>query len=225
MRIPLTRYAVPEILLFCGFFIAAAVLCLWSFPVLTVLPLCGLAFILNFFRDPDRTIPGGLDVVVSPADGTVTDITKVAKCPYIGGPAERVGIFLSVFDVHVNRVPLGGTVEHCEHRPGAYLDARDLRCADENEAVDLGMEAELPEGGRVRVMIRQIAGLIARRILCPVEKGRVYEKGERYGMIRFGSRTEVYLPAGRWAEINVKVGDKVKGGMTVIGRVSKDPQR
>jgi len=87
------------------------------------------------------------------------------------------------------------------------------------------MEAELPEGGRVRVMIRQIAGLIARRILCPVEKGRVYEKGERYGMIRFGSRTEVYLPAGRWAEINVKVGDKVKGGMTVIGRVSKGPQR
>lgn len=225
MRIPLTRYAIPEILLFCGFFIVAAVLCFNSVPWVGILPLCGLAFILNFFRDPERPIPAGDDVIVSPADGTVTDITKVARCPYIGGPAERVGIFLSVFDVHVNRVPLQGVVEHCEHRPGAYLDARDIRCADENEAVDLGLLADAGSAGKLRIVVRQLAGLIARRILCPVTKGQAFTKGQRYGMIRFGSRTEVYLPAGRWAEVAVRVGDKVKGGITVLGRVAPESRR
>jgi phosphatidylserine decarboxylase len=173
MRIPLTRYAVPEILLFCGFFIAATLLCLWSLPVLAVLPLCGLAFILNFFRDPERDVPGGLDVVVSPADGTVTDVTEGGEVPlHRRRPAERVGIFLSVFDVHVNRVPLRGKVERCERRPGAV--SRRPRPPLRGSRTRRSTSASRPnsrDGGRVRVMIRQIAGLVARHRAVPRREG------------------------------------------------------
>ena len=140
---------------------------------------------------------------------------EVEAPPFLGGPgtrAVRVGMFLSVFNVHVNRSPVAGTVRHLEHKDGKYLDARDPACARENERQDLGLE--LPGGGRI--LIRQISGAIARRIVCEAKEGQGLARGERYGMIKFGSRAEVYAPVGRF-QPRVKPGDVVKGGETLIG--------
>ncbi len=220
MRIPLTRYAVPEILLFVSLFAGATVAAWVAFPLALPIPLGLLVFTLNFFRDPDRPLTGDDATLISPADGTVADIVRVPRAPFIDGPAHRIGIFLSVFDVHVNRVPLGGTVAHVEHRPGAFLDARDPRCAVENEAVDLGLDV-VHEGRPLRILVRQVAGLIARRIICATPVGTRLSRGERYGMIRFGSRTEVYVPETALDAFTVKVGDKVKGGLTVLGTLRR----
>ena len=163
--------------------------------------------------------PGELPAVAHCADEAGWDCLQVADAPFVGGPAWRVGIFLSVFDVHVNRVPLAGRVLHRAHRPGRFLDARDPRCASDNEAAEIGIEC--PRAGQppVRILVRQITGLIARRIVCPVRIGQDFERGQRYGMIKFGSRTEVYVLDRDLEALAVKVGDRVKGGASVIGRI------
>lgn len=138
---------------------------------------------------------------------------EVEAPAWMGGRALRVGIFLSVFDVHVNRSPLAGRVGQVEHTPGKFLDARDPACSRENERTDLGIELS---GGRGRVVVRQITGLIARRIVCKAQVGQDLARGERYGMIKFGSRTEVYFPAGR-LDVKVRPGDRVQGGRSVLG--------
>ncbi len=193
----------------------ATILCALFLKPLTVIPLALWAFSLSFFRDPERTPPEGETNLVSPADGKVTDVDEVEAPPFLGGPeakAIRVGIFLSVFNVHVNRAPVAGIVRHLEHKDGKYLDARNPASCRENERQDLGLE--LPGG--CRVMIRQISGAIARRIVCKAKEGQGLARGERYGMIKFGSRAEVYAPAGRF-QPRVKPGDVVKGGETLIG--------
>jgi phosphatidylserine decarboxylase len=219
MRIPLTHYAIPEIALFAAVFGGGAVAAWLVHPALAVVPALLLVFTLSFFRDPARAIPGDAATVVSPADGKVTDIVSVADAPFVGGPAWRVGIFLSVFDVHVNRMPLAGRVLHRAYHPGRFLDARHERCAAENEAVEVGLEVPRAGAEPIRVMVRQIAGLIARRIVCPVKIGESFQRGERFGMIKFGSRTEIYIPDQELEELLVKVGEKVKGGTSVIGRI------
>lgn len=224
MKIPLTRHGYPELLLFTALFGGAAALAVWAVPppwslLCALVPLAGIAFVFNFFRDPERPIPGDDATVVSPADGTVTDVLPVAEAPFVDGPTVRIGIFLSVFDVHVNRAPLAGEVGFTEHRDGLYLDARDPSCSTENEAQDLGMWIDDGEGGRFPILVRQIAGLIARRIVCPVEVGQKLGRGERYGMIKFGSRTELFIPEDRVAAIDVEVGQKVKGGLDAIARI------
>ena len=179
-----------------------------------------------FFRDPERTIPDGDELVVSPADGKVVDIEQVDEPHYIGGPALRVGIFLSPLDVHVNRAPVQGTVEFRHYRPGRFLTAYHPNAHRENECTALGirMGAVLPRGGpKARatwpILVKQIAGIVARRIVCAAEVGDRIEKGERFGMIKFGSRTELYIPVAAGLELAVKVGDRVKGGQTVVGRL------
>ena len=168
---------------------------------------------LSFFRDPERAPAGGEDALISPADGTVSEIAEVDTCPFVEGRALKIGIFLSVFNVHVNRAPLAGRVAHLAHADGEYLNALDPASSARNERQDLG----LLDGKRgLRILVRQIAGAIARRIICKAEMGQDLARGERYGMIKFGSRTEVYLPAGR-LRLAVKVGDKVKGGQTALG--------
>jgi phosphatidylserine decarboxylase len=219
IRIPLTRYAIVEVVLFTAIFGGGAVAGWLVHPALAIVPLLLLVFTISFFRDPERKIPGDDATIVSPADGRVADIVEVADAPFVGGPAWRVGIFLSVFDVHVNRVPLAGSVRHRTHTAGLCLDARDERCATDNEFAEIGIEAPRAGGDPARLLVRQITGLIARRIVCPVKVGDAFARGERYGMIKFGSRTEVFVADRDLEALAVKVGDRVKGGASVIGRL------
>ena len=177
--------------------------------------------IAAFFRSPHRRIPANPCLITSPADGTVCDIVEVDdfKIPPFEGPAVRIGIFLSVFDVHVNRAPVDFTVENVSYREGGYLDARNEGASQRNEAMTVS-GTYVHEESRVPVAVRQISGAIARRIVCPVTPGRKLKKGEIYGMIKFGSRTELFLPVGR-AELCVKVGDKVKGGSSVLATLTE----
>ncbi|MDD3000888.1 MAG: phosphatidylserine decarboxylase family protein [Candidatus Riflebacteria bacterium] len=174
--------------------------------------LLATAFTLYFFRDPERKIPQGSDLIVSPADGKVVGIDSVEHVPFIDGPAKRVTIFLSVLDVHINRAPVKGKVAYRHYTPGKFLDARNPKASTENERNAIGIECA---DGKKFVVI-QIAGIIARRILCWKNPGEYVNSGERFGMIRFGSRTEIYMPLE--TKIDVKLGQKVVGGSTIIGR-------
>ena len=169
-----------------------------------------------FFRNPRRQIPSNPLLLVSPADGTIKDIEVVEDfdmAPFTG-KALRVGIFLSVFNVHVNRAPAAMTVETVHYREGEYLDARDSQATKRNEAMTIAGTAVI-EDTKFPLAVRQISGAIARRIVCPVKAGQTIKRGAIYGMIKFGSRTEIYLPVDKF-ELNVKIGDKVNGGSSVI---------
>jgi len=169
-------------------------------------------FCLNFFRDPDRAVPPGDDVVVAAADGVVSEIIEIEETEVLKKRCRRVGIFLSVFDVHVNKAPITGRIVYRQHHEGLFLDARHLACSEKNEALTWAFE-----GAKATLVVRLLTGAIARRIVPWAEVGDTVAKGFRFGMIRFGSRTEVYLPLD--AEVTVKVGDKVKGAETVIARL------
>ncbi len=180
--------------------------------VLGGLGLLSLAFFGYFFRDPERPIPADPGVVVSPADGKVVRVDDKQEERFLHAPARRVAIFMNVFDVHVNRAPLAGTVVESMHRDGCFKAAWSEAACDFNEQQAL----VLAEGER-RVLVVQIAGLLARRIISYVQPGQRLEKGERLGLICFGSRVDLYLPPA--AEILVKVGDKVKAGSSVVARI------
>jgi phosphatidylserine decarboxylase len=191
-------------------------------------PLAGsclaLLGVAAFFRDPERLVPREPGAFLAPADGLVDDVARLADgeaCDLLGAaPAHRIGIFLSVFDVHLNRAPCDMTVLRDAHRPGRYLDARDGRCARLNEAHSIAGTASAEWGG-VPVMVRQISGLIARRIVCDPTPGASLQAGDRYGMIKFGSRTELYLPDLPNLEIVAKPGLRARGGLTVLARFRK----
>jgi phosphatidylserine decarboxylase len=166
-----------------------------------------------FFRDPDRNIPGDRNAVLAAADGTVTDISEVEESEVLKTRMRRVGIFLSIFDVHTNRAPIEGRITYRQHHEGLCLDARSQDCSEKNEAMTWGIE-----NPRVTVVVRQLTGAIARRIVAWAQVGDQLARGERFGMIRFGSRTEVYLPL--TASVLVKAGEHVAGGSTIIARLS-----
>jgi len=214
MRWPFTRFATGTVLL-CIALPVGASLALARLPGFWwLLPLPLLAFFMNFFRDPERRGAGGEDELLSPADGLVADIVDVDD-PDLGVRARRIGIFLNVFDVHVNRVPCTVEVTQVARRPGGYLDARHARATSDNEAATLVLRR--PDGRRLAV--RQITGAIARRIVCPAKAGDRLARGERYGMIRFGSRTELIVPVADAGEALCKVGDRVRGGETLLLRL------
>ena len=170
-------------------------------------------FCANFFRDPDRPVPGGAEIVVAPADGIVDAVEIADEMEVLGRPCRRVSIFLNVFDVHVNRAPIAGRITYSKHHPGTYLDARDPYCHQKNEALTWAFAGE-----RATLVVRQITGAIARRIVPWSKVGATVEKGHRFGMIRFGSRTDVYLPLD--AEILVKIGDRVEGCSSIVARLA-----
>ena len=170
------------------------------------------AFTMYFFRDPERDIPQGDSLLVSPADGKVTAIDSVEHVPFLDGPAKRVSIFLSIFNVHINRSPINGKIDYRHYTPGEYLPAYEPKASVKNERNSIGIET--PDG--YRVLVTQIAGIIARRILCWKNPGERLERGERFGLIRFGSRTDLYVPMD--TKIEVKLGQKVQGGTTIIAR-------
>jgi phosphatidylserine decarboxylase len=185
-----------------GFFSA------WASWFFFLLFLCTVAF----FRDPERVTPSDPNLIVAAADGTVMNIVEINEHEVLRTKTRRVGIFLSIVDVHTNRAPIDGRVVYCQHRPGVFLDARRPDCSEKNESMTWAFE-----NPRVTIVVRQIAGAIARRIVAWAEVGDELKKGERFGMIRFGSRTELYLPLN--AEVLVKVGDHVLGGSTIIARL------
>jgi phosphatidylserine decarboxylase len=173
-----------------------------------------LIYAISFFRDPDRVAPGDPDAVLAAADGTVADIIEIEEIEVLNARMRRVGIFLSVFDVHTNRAPMDGRVIYRKRHEGLCLDARHLDCTNKNRAMTWAFE-----NPRVTLVVRQLTGMIARRIVGWSKVGDELRKGERFGMIRFGSRTEVYLPLD--ADVLVKVGDRVTGGASVIARLSR----
>ncbi len=170
------------------------------------------AFVLFFFRDPERPVPAGEGLVVSPADGKVIVVKDVFEPEYLKQDVKQVSIFLSVFNVHVNRIPVSGTVETVRYHPGKFLAAWDDKASLDNEQTAVVISA-----GRQKLVVKQIAGLIARRIVCHAGEGGRVDAGQRYGLIRFGSRVDLFLP--RDAELQVKVGDRIKGARDVIARL------
>lgn len=181
-------------------------------PWLIIPGLLCIFYIFVFFRDPDRVAPADPRAVVAAADGVVADIVEIAEPEITKTTMQRVGVFLSVFNVHTNRAPLAGTVIYSERRVGKMLDARHPDATTLNECWTWGLQNDC-----TTLVIRQITGAIARRIVAWSKVGDTLAKGERFGMIRFGSRTEVYLPLD--ATLTVKIGDRVKGGETVIAQL------
>ncbi|MGH7264104.1 MAG: phosphatidylserine decarboxylase family protein [Candidatus Rokuibacteriota bacterium] len=174
-----------------------------------LLPLVLAVFMAYFFRDPERTPPAVPGAVLAPADGRVVDVRTDVHDPFVG-PARQVSIFLSPLDVHVNRAAIEGRVVSVDYRPGAFLPAYRPEASARNEQTAVSLEG--PSG---RVVMRQIAGVLARRIVCRVRPGDALRVGERFGMIKFGSRMDVVMPAG--ARLSVSVGDRVRAGETILG--------
>jgi phosphatidylserine decarboxylase len=191
-----------------GLAIVSSFLTFW----LVLLFLLSIFCTLAFFRDPDRAAPPDPNLVVAAADGTIIDIVELDENEILKAKTRRVGIFLSIFDVHTNRSPIDGRIIHRQHREGLCVDARRPDCSEKNESMTWAFQ-----NPRATIVVRQLTGAIARRIVAWAKIGDELKKGERFGMIRFGSRTEVYLPLN--AELLVKAGDHVLGGSTIIARL------
>ena len=225
-RLWLARHGLAELLGFSLVFALLTGLCAglavltpapWSlaFYAMGAMILLLWGFVIRFFRDPERSIPTDPDALLSPADGTVTHVGEVDEADFPGGRAFRISIFLSVFNVHVNRVPCSGRVLNVRYFRGCFLDARHADCSIRNE--QLWIDLEPARGGQL-LRVKQVSGAIARRIVCWLRPGEEVRAGDRFGMIKFGSRTEVFLPAGSPLDVCVQVGDKVHGGSSILLR-------
>lgn len=190
----------------------AVILALTIDPYWGILPGVLTLYLMFFFRNPRRAIPADADLVVSPADGKVMGVCEVYEDQFLEANGIKVIIFLSVFDVHINRSPIRGEIRYQQYTCGRFRPAYKESVGWENERHAIGLENE-----KMRVLVTQIAGILARRIVSWVTLGSVLEKGQRYGLIKFGSCTELVVPPE--VEILVKKGDKVRGGETVIGRL------
>jgi phosphatidylserine decarboxylase len=225
MRIPLTKYGWPQVavypaavlVLMAGFPLGAmALLAPWAIILVEAVLAAVLIWALMFFRDPERRSPADRDLLLAPADGRITDIEQVQERSFIGESALRIGIFLSIFDVHINRAPCRVRVETVSYKKGKYKNAMSLESGRVNESNDLGLvRTESPQD---RLIVRQISGAIARRIVCETSPGKELAGGQKFGMIKFGSRTELYVPVRANTRCLVRVGDKVKAGLTPLIR-------
>jgi phosphatidylserine decarboxylase len=190
----------------------AGMLSCWLVPVPLLLP----AFAVWFFRDPERITPAAPDLVLAPADGVLDVLQHEARCPFFAGPALRIGIYLSLFDVHVNRVPVSGHAQHFEYRRGARVATRHRDRTDGNEQLVtwLRSAAGLP------IVVRQIAGPAARRICNVLGAGQAVVAGQRFGLIKFGSRTELWMPDTPGLQLSVRLGQRMRGGNTVVASLN-----
>lgn len=195
--------------------LALAVVCFIAFGIhIAVIPAVLACYFAYFFRNPERTVNTDASLLYSPADGTVMDVTDFFDEEFLNEKAKKVTIFLSVFNVHVNRSPAEGTIKFQRYTVGEFLPAFNKKAAFENERFAMGIEND-----RMKILVIQIAGILARRIDNWVHLGNHLDQGEVYGMIKFGSCTELVVPAD--VEILCKKGDKVKGGITVLGRTNR----
>lgn len=192
---------------------AGSLLTPWAWAVVGVVWLWAIAF----FRDPARNIPRCEHVLYSPADGRLTEIVELPDHPLVPGPCVRIRIFLSLFNAHINRMPCAATVESISHRPGRFLNAMKPESAEQNESNTLLLRPQPPIAGPI--VVRQIAGLVARRILCHARVGQAFDSGQRFGMIKFGSGTELVVPRQAGLKVLVKVGVSVKAGLTELMRL------
>ncbi|OQX58031.1 phosphatidylserine decarboxylase [candidate division KSB1 bacterium 4484_219] len=171
-----------------------------------------LLFTFYFFRDPERIIPPDENAIVSAADGKVVEIKEIVENQYLQSNAKQVSVFMSIFNVHVNRIPMSGQVGFFEYRPGKFVKAYKQAASKENEQTVIGIE-----NPHCKILIKQIAGILARRIVCHLREGFHVQRGERFGMIKFGSRVDMILPSS--AKITVQLNQKVKGGETIIAKI------
>lgn len=223
MKIPLTRYGLRELILL-PILLAAVGVVFWDFvpaarPWIQIV--LGLLLVggMLFLRDPERSIPQEANILLAPADGKITDIIEVEEDQYIHGPTIRIGIFLSILDVHINRSPCAGRVEHIHEQAGKCINAMRYEAAsEENRANNLGLFCKDHPAGKV--LVKQITGAIARRIVCKCCIGNELRAGERFGMIKFGSRTELFVPQAENAQVLVNKGDTVRAGSTILVRYS-----
>jgi len=225
MKIPLTKYGLPQVVVLPAI-IAGVMLVIWlagpallPSPVIIGTELAAailLVWVLSFFRDPPRKISGRTDILLSPADGCITDIGTDSGQNYFEGPAIKIGIFLNIFDVHINRAPCNAAIEKITYKPGRFKNAASPGSGDVNESNDVVMKRL--DSPCDRIVVRQISGAIARRIVCEAAPGQEFTGGQTFGMIKFGSRTELYLPVRKNAECVVRQGDKVKAGLSVLVR-------
>lgn len=225
MRIPLTKYGWPQVVILPAVVLAVMLFALAAGPVylpgwvVIVLELLGgimVIWVLSFFRDPYRSVPTDKNILLAPADGTITDIETVEEHDFINGPALRIGIFLSIFDAHINRAPCNVKIEKITYKKGKYKNAANPQSGRVNEANSIYMTRT--DNPSDRLIVRQISGAIARRIVCRAGQGGQLTAGEKFGMIKFGSRTELYLPMRENVKSLVKKGDKVKAGLTPLIR-------
>lgn len=189
------------------------IICYIIWPWLIIIPGLFFLFVLFFFRNPERIIPGDEMSLVSPADGVVMDVKRVYEDKFIMGDCIRIRIFLSIFNVHVNRSPMDGKVSFRSYRPGQMLPAFKSHASELNEKNYIGIENQ-----NLRILVTQVTGFIARRIVCWVNEGDELDRGERFGLIKFGSCTELFMPSD--VKVLVAQGDKVIGGQTILGRVN-----
>lgn len=192
------------------------------FCVLTLLMLFAWIAIMSFFRDPKREIPEENNIFVSPADGTIHDIRIIDNSEFSEKfdykPYYRIGIFLSIFDVHINRTPCNLVVENIEYREGKYHDARTEKAIKENESNIITCKA-LIDKRSFPIIIKQISGAVAKKIIAPVKRNEFFYKGDKFGMIKFGSRTELMIPVEDNLKLKCRVGDKVKAGSSIIAEL------
>ncbi|NUQ63122.1 MAG: phosphatidylserine decarboxylase family protein [Pirellulales bacterium] len=215
-KLPFARWGLAELQLMGWPLLALTVFSACFFWYLALVPGVLLALVVYFFRDPPRRIPSEPGLIVSPADGKIAEVTRFDHDEFVGGPAVRIGIFLSIFNVHLNRSPADARVIALRYWPGEFLNALDPQSALRNENMWIGLEENHPPYRRM--VVRQIAGAIARRIVCALRPGENVARGERVGMIKLGSRTELILPDCDGLKVEVDVGRRVKAGSTVVAR-------
>lgn len=217
-REPWMSVAGPAWKFFVPLAVGAAVAGWFYWPAAVVLAVLAF-YVLWFFRDPRRPVPSIPGAYASPADGKVVSVIEVPCEQMPGGRARRIAIFLNIFDVHIQRASQAGTVQSIERKPGKFLNALNEKCSEENEQVTVWIEN--PETGVYGV--RQIAGAIARRIVCWVDEGESVERGQRYGLIQFGSRVELFVPME--ATVKVQPGQRVKGGQSCLAIMHEEEAR
>ena len=229
MKIPITKMGLPQVFVFPAMIVVVMLIIAFAghkaimtgraVLIVEILLVAVLVWVLAFFRDPERAIPAGEDILISPADGQISDI-EIIDDERLGGKTIRIGIFLNVFNVHINRVPCAVRIEDIAYKEGEFKNALDPESARVNEANAVTM-TRLCEP-KDKLIVRQISGAIARRIVCVAKVGDEYSAGDRFGMIKFGSRTELYLPWRENAKVHVEIGDKVKAGLTVFVRYEQE---
>jgi len=208
MKFKIAKDGLPIIV----FFVLLTIFSAFLHISVSVIFLVLLSFCVFFFRDPEREITKGENIVLAPADGKVVAIEQIQDSKISDEPVNRISIFLSIFDAHINRAPVDGEIVYLEYSKGRFLDARNPKASEVNENNFIVLSHK-----GAKIALRQIAGKIARRVVCKCNKGDKLKIGERIGMIRFGSRTDLFLPMN--AEISVKIGDMVKAGITIMGKL------
>jgi len=218
-RIPLARWGLAEVQIGGWTLLAltiAAALLPGAYAAIAIVPGVVLSWWLWFYRDPHRVVPQDAGLLVSPADGKLVEITELDHHDFVGGPAVRIGIFLSIFNVHINRAPCRSRVIKLHYSPGLFLNALDPESAIKNENLWIGFEEEAAP--HRKIVVRQIAGLLARRIVCGLRPDEVIERGVKFGMIKLGSRTEMIIPAEAGLSIEAGIGQKLSAGSTILAR-------